>query len=240
MLTNRKTQLRFDNFTLGPIDIASGTTQGCPLSMLLYAFYNMDLINIMKGKLELSTGFVDDCTFVVIADDLDSAHATLKNMMEDTDRGLEWSHSHNSPFELSKLAVMDFARTSHDTATPPLRINKPNPNNTFTTYTISTVDNYKYLGVIFDPKLKWRAHVTKQSLVHHGGYTNSEESSKPLGDSHPVKPASSSTPLQCLILPMPLMFSTPPHSSSHTAETPKDQSGPPNCYNQFKEEQQDI
>ena len=38
--------------------------------------------------------------------------------------GLDWSHSHNSPSELSKLAVMDFTRTPNDIASTPLSINK--------------------------------------------------------------------------------------------------------------------
>ena len=53
--------------------------QGCPLSMLIYAFYNANLIDIVKGKFELSTGFVDDCAFVAVVDTLDEAHKTLWN-----------------------------------------------------------------------------------------------------------------------------------------------------------------
>ena len=54
--------------------VTNGTTKGCPLLMLPYTFYNTDLINIAKGKSELSTGFVDDCTFIAVADTLDEAH----------------------------------------------------------------------------------------------------------------------------------------------------------------------
>ena len=94
--------------------------------MLPYTFYNTDLINIAKGKSELSTGFVDDCTFIAVVETLDDAHSTLKDMMERLSRGLEWSHTHNSPFELTKLAVMDFTRTLCNIASSPLKINKPN------------------------------------------------------------------------------------------------------------------
>ena len=82
--------------------------------MLLCTYYNTDLINIAKGKCEQSTGFVDDCTFVAVAYTLDEAHAILKDMMDHIDGGLDWSHNHNSPFELSKLTMVDFTRTSHD------------------------------------------------------------------------------------------------------------------------------
>ena len=105
--------------------VTNGTTQECPLLTLLYAFYNTDLINIVKGQSELSTGFIDDCMFIAVVETLDDIHSTLKDMMERPGRGLEWSHTHNSPFELIKLAVMDFARTPHDIASSLLKSTNP-------------------------------------------------------------------------------------------------------------------
>ena len=110
-------QIRFDDFTSNPIKI----NNGCPLSMLLYAFYNADLIDIANEKNELSTGFVDDCTFVTIGDTLTKTHLILKTMMERPNRGMEWSSSHNSPFEISKLALMDLPRLN---AKPPPTFNE--------------------------------------------------------------------------------------------------------------------
>ena len=127
----------------------------------LHAYYNANLIDIARGKHELSTGFVDDCTFVATADTLDETHAILKNMMERANRGLEWSLFHNSPFELSKPAVMDFPRTSRDTASSTLCINKMDPQGITTPYIISKVDTYKYLSITFNPKLNWRAHTNR-------------------------------------------------------------------------------
>ena len=106
MLSEQSTQLRFDDFLSGPIWIRNGTTQGCPLSMSLYTFYNADLVDIARGKHELSMGFVNDCTFIAMADTLSEAHIILKDMMERSGGGLEWSQYHNVPFEMSKLVVM--------------------------------------------------------------------------------------------------------------------------------------
>lgn len=88
MLTNCGTRLQFNNYLSDPIHISNGMTQGCPLLMLLYAFYNTDLIDIAKGKCELSTDFINDCAFIAIADTLDNSHGILKNMMERTNGGL--------------------------------------------------------------------------------------------------------------------------------------------------------
>ena len=108
MLMNRRTQLLFNDFVSEPMDIANGTTQGCPLSMLLYAFYNADLIEIAQGKDELASGYVDDCALLATGSTLDDCHLKFKEMMERPNGCFDWSYSHNSPFELSKVAVMDF------------------------------------------------------------------------------------------------------------------------------------
>ena len=161
MLSNCSTRLKFNDFISKLININNRTTQGCLLSMLLHAFYNTDLIDITNGKNELSTGFVDNCAFIAIGDMLEEMHQTLQNMMERPSSRLEWAHSHNSTFELLKLAVMDFPHPNTNTPTTPLIITTPHTNGTSTTSSIACVQEYKYLGVIFDPKLTWKTHFTK-------------------------------------------------------------------------------
>ena len=50
--------------------------------MILYAYYNANLIDMAKGMWGLLMGVIDDCTFVALADSLDDAHHILKDMME--------------------------------------------------------------------------------------------------------------------------------------------------------------
>lgn len=161
MLSDRQTQLRFNDFTSEPILLSNGTTQGCPLSMLHYAFYNAELIKITWGKNELVAGFVDDCAFVATADNLNDSHRILRDMMECPNGALNWSLGHNSKFKISKLAVMDFPRPHKAEPSTPLIIKQRLEDGTTTTNTITNVQNYRYLGVIFDPKLSWRAHISK-------------------------------------------------------------------------------
>ena len=69
---------------------------------------------------------------------MDKTHHILKDMMEWTGGGLDWSYSHNSPFELTKLTVMDFTRTNTSNMTPPLHITSCSNDGAHTT---STIDN---------------------------------------------------------------------------------------------------
>ena len=129
--------------------------------MLLYAFYNVELIKIAHGKNELAAGFVDDCAFVAIADTLDNSYRILKDMMECPNGVLNWSLGHNSKFKISKLAIMDFPRPHKVETSSPLIIEQQHANSTASTNTMANVQNYKYLSIIFDPKLSWRAHISK-------------------------------------------------------------------------------
>ena len=161
MLTNRKTRLHFDDVISDLIPIDNGTTQGCPLSMGLYSFYNAPLIEVPSNRKETSLGFVDDSTFLATGKTLGEAHATIKNMMERQDGGFAWSTSHNSPFEPSKLALMNFPRSIADLPPADLSLNRLNPDDTISPLTVKSVDSYKLLGVILDPKLRWTKHHQK-------------------------------------------------------------------------------
>ena len=48
MLTNWHTRLRFNGFTSDWVNIDNGIVQGDPLSMLIYLFYNADLITALS------------------------------------------------------------------------------------------------------------------------------------------------------------------------------------------------
>ncbi|KAF8234869.1 hypothetical protein L208DRAFT_1009994, partial [Tricholoma matsutake] len=161
MLTGHKTCLKFDDFISDLINIINSTTQGCPLSMIFYAFYNAPLIATALHKYELSISFVNNSMFLAIANLLSECHTIIKDMMERPSGGFDWSISHNSPFELSKLALMNFPCSHHDLIPTDLSLSRLNPDTSTTTQVITTVSLYKYLGVIFDPKLCWSAHHEK-------------------------------------------------------------------------------
>src|ERR1700720_2794442 len=50
---------------------------------------------------------------------------------------------------------MNFPRSFRDSIPGPLSLDKPNPDGSVTTSLTHPVSLYKYLGVIFDPRLRW-------------------------------------------------------------------------------------
>ena len=77
--------------------------------MILYQYYNTDLLDIPTGKNEMAIAYVDDAILIATRANFIETHETLKDMMTRTGGAIEWSKNHNSKFEFSKLALMDFA-----------------------------------------------------------------------------------------------------------------------------------
>ena len=154
LLMGRNTRLSFDDFTSDPIAINNGNNQGCPLLMIFYVFYNAGLIQLSPHDStdESQFGFVDNVALLATGLNFEETHQKLKNMMERRGGVFDWSKNHNSRFKLTKLVLMDFSPRSP--AGAPLSISRRGSNDTTT---IKPTDTYRFLGVLFDPRLKWKA-----------------------------------------------------------------------------------
>jgi len=75
MLRDRETTLKFDGYASDAIWIDNSIGQGDLLSMVLYQFYNTDLLDIPSSKDEDAMAFVDDSFMLAIADSFKEAHA---------------------------------------------------------------------------------------------------------------------------------------------------------------------
>lgn len=148
LLRGRKTKMRFDDFESDWMDIRNGIGQGDPLSMILYVIYSSDLVDIAKGKNELTLAFVDDTALIAIGKTFTDTHSTLADMMERGDGAYEWSHKHNSRFETSKFALMDFTRSR----------TKERPTMTLRGANINPSPAHRFLGIILDQELRWKQH----------------------------------------------------------------------------------
>ena len=164
LLTGRRTHLKFDDYTLDWFDLDSGIGQGDPLSMLLYLFYNADLLDIAVGWNEKALGYVDDIALVVFTKNFTQTHRILKNMMLQPKGAFRWSKSHNSHFETTKSVIIDFSR-SKSIERPPLSLRGT---------VIPAQASHKFVGVMVDQELQWAQHAdyatakaTKWMLAFH-------------------------------------------------------------------------
>ena len=158
LLTNRKTRLKFDDFTSEIINIANGIGQGDPLSMLLYILYNADLLELPDNPTEEDAlGYVDDIALIATGTDFEGTTQRLSNMMTKNEGGLQWSNNHNSRFEVTKSAIIHFSKkTAPDPDLEHGRIPLHKPALTLEGQIVPEVENYKYLGIQVDAHLRWR------------------------------------------------------------------------------------
>ena len=117
----QKKKKKFDDHKSKSIDIDNGIRQGDPLSMVLYQYYNADLLDVPKSNSELAAAYVDDTILIPTMKNFEDTHDILVNMMTRENRAIQWAKEHNSKFELSKLALIDFAHKCKQISRPPLQ-----------------------------------------------------------------------------------------------------------------------
>jgi ribonuclease HI len=175
LLTDRRTKIRFDDYTSECMNITNGIGQGDPLSMLLYILYNADLLEIPDNiQREDAIGYVDDIAILAIGRDFDETTNQLRHMMVKDDGGLQWSRDHNSRFEVSKSAVLHLSRkTRPDPDSVHGRVPLERPKLKLEDQDVQDVECYKYLGVQIDSQLRWKkqaqratANATKWTLQY--------------------------------------------------------------------------
>ena len=94
MLKDRKTHLKFDDHESKNIDIDNGIGQGDPLSMVLYQYYNADLLDVPNSLSELAAAYVDDTILIATAKTFEDTHKILVDMMMRENGAIQWCHDH--------------------------------------------------------------------------------------------------------------------------------------------------
>jgi hypothetical protein len=112
MLNGRSTTLKYDGHFLDPFEIDNRIEQGDLLSMVLYQYYNVDLLDIPKGKNEKALAYMDNTIMVATAENFSVAHKMLADMMCRAKGVLDWSKTYNLPLKYTKLTLIDFVYRS--------------------------------------------------------------------------------------------------------------------------------
>ena len=143
-LTNRTMAVKINNSTSNLLNINIGVPQGSCLGPLFYLIYANDLQNVISNL--TSVVFADDTTIVEISNSLEVLTLRLNFIMS---KIVEWSNFNKLSLNNAKTKWMLF--TNKTTPVPKIFIHGKE---------IDRVDNFKYLGINIDSKLKYNAHLT--------------------------------------------------------------------------------
>lgn len=89
-------------------DIISRIDQGCPLSVILYSFYNSLLLDSAWSLLgELPVGSMDDVALIAIGYTFVEMHAKLTDFFLHPGSTNEWSETYNSTYSLDKFGLLN-------------------------------------------------------------------------------------------------------------------------------------
>ena len=132
MLSGRCTRLKFDDFLSDWVPIDNGIGQGDPLSMILYLFYNADLLEVATGKGQAAVAYVDDANLYAEGDTYKEAYRSIREMLLKEGGAKEWTQTHQSWFKKSKFAMVGFSCCRvQDPAWPGKTIHEPRPSFTY-------------------------------------------------------------------------------------------------------------
>ena len=111
-------------------------------------FHNADLLDIPEHEGEEAVTYVGDAFMLATGHHFHDTHRKLEDMMYKEKVVENWSKTHSSPLEYSKFALINFVHRQSKAESPALQLLHK---------TIEPFESTKYLGVIVDRNLTWKA-----------------------------------------------------------------------------------
>jgi len=144
-LSGQSTCLTFDDYASTPYHITNGIGQGAPSSGGAYLYYNAPLIEIITDpRQSAAAAYFDDTWILTAGKSFEDCDALMNPIAR---RAQLWSDTHNSPFEVSKFAMLHlFAKGKHIERPPFSWVDKP----------ILPTTYLKYLGIYIDQDLNFK------------------------------------------------------------------------------------
>ncbi|MDN6490718.1 MAG: hypothetical protein L0K41_10005 [Yaniella sp.] len=148
-MSDRHASIGFDDFRTPMKPLANaGLAQGSPLSPILFAFFNADLVDQPVDHHGGASAFIDDYFRWRVGS---SAEANLaKIQTEDIPRIEEWARQTGSCFAAEKTELIHLTRKKREHLEGQIVVNGIIARPSATA---------KLLGVVFDQELRWKDHV---------------------------------------------------------------------------------
>ncbi|RYO78328.1 hypothetical protein DL764_010129 [Monosporascus ibericus] len=121
--------------------------------MILYLFYNADLIEVCKTEETEAVGYIDDVSTLVVGPSAQRNCKALKGIYRKAE---EWARRHGSQFAPAKYELVHFTRDPKKNSTHALRL--PNA-------TVEASPSCRYLGIQLDTKFRWDFHREKMEAA---------------------------------------------------------------------------
>jgi hypothetical protein len=149
-ISNKTTTLCLPGYNTDAFHTLTGIHQGSPLSLILFLFFNANLVEVCNPLTLLASGtsLVDNVNALAFSRLTEDNCITLQTVHE---RCLEWAQRHVASFAPEKYILVHFTkvRTKHNSTCPLI----------LPTSTIHPSLSACVLGVILDKKLSWQPHL---------------------------------------------------------------------------------
>nr|ACY69870.1 AP-like endonuclease/reverse transcriptase [Adineta vaga] len=147
-LSNRTAAIEIENILSRPFNLKSGTPQGSPLSPLLYIMYTADSMNGIPTHTEHGL-FADDTALWISGNTLTNLNTRLQQSIDAFE---SWCKSWKLKLQPTKTELIHFSIHPRKHYKNPVKVKVEDT-------IIKPLDSTRYLGVIIDKRLKWRAHL---------------------------------------------------------------------------------
>ncbi|CEJ62846.1 Putative Reverse transcriptase [Penicillium brasilianum] len=148
-MSDRYANIGFDDFRTETAPLANaGLAQGSPLSPILFAFFNADLVDQPVTFYGGASAFIDDYFRWRVGRSAEENLAKLQS--EDIPRIEAWARRTGSAFAAEKTELIHLTRRRGNHLQGQIVVNGT---------VVSPSPTAKLLGVVFDQELRWKEHV---------------------------------------------------------------------------------
>jgi ribonuclease HI len=148
-MVDRHASIGFDDYRTVNAPLANaGLAQGSPLSPILFAFFNAELVNQPVNRDGGASAFIDDYFRWRVGQSAEENLAKLQS--EDIPRIEAWARRTGSCFAAEKTELIHLTRKKGDHRQGQIVVNGT---------TVAPSPTAKLLGVVFDQELRWKEHV---------------------------------------------------------------------------------